>query len=240
MDEETRCWLQKCSLLRSSVPVDSLHRMKWSNCSAQASSCVSRHPSSSSDSRLSRGRRRRRSCRRKRSRNSRLESESGSKKQANCKRKGRPRSNTHAIPRSAHTVHDGQMSHSSVSMKGSEDLSRKPVTAMDYYFLKPNSTASSQTIPDESVTCIAVKEDRHHNIMSSVVLKKGTEAPWASKRVARFINSLGDKEITLKSDTEPGIIAFRNRVAEHCKMQRSRWRMQSKETNLQTDCSRTQ
>ena len=53
--------------------------------------------------------------------------------------------------------------------------------------------------------------------MSSVVLKKGIEEPWASERVARFITSLGYKEITLKSDTEPAIIAFRNRAAENCK-----------------------
>ena len=88
---------------------------------------------------------------------------------------------------------------------------------MDYNFLKPNSTSSSQTIPEESVTCIAMKEDRHQNIMSTIVLKKGFEEPWASKRVARLINSLGSKEITLKSDTEPAIIAFRDRVAENCR-----------------------
>ena len=52
---------------------------------------------------------------------------------------------------------------------------------MDHYFLKPVSTASSQTIPEESVTCIAVKEDRHQNIMSSVVLKKGIEEPRVSE-----------------------------------------------------------
>ena len=34
--------------------------------------------------------------------------------------------------------------------------------------------------------------------------------------MARFINSLGYKEITLKSDRVPAIIAFRNRVAENC------------------------
>ena len=65
--------------------------------------------------------------------------------------------------------------------------------------------------------CIAVKEDRHQNIMSSVVLKKGIEEPWAGERVARFINSLGYKEITLKSDTEQAIIAFRNRATEKCR-----------------------
>ena len=52
--------------------------------------------------------------------------------------------------------------------------------------------------------------------MSSVVLKKGVEEPWASERVARFTNSLEHKEITLKSDTEPAVVAFRNRVAEKC------------------------
>ena len=53
--------------------------------------------------------------------------------------------------------------------------------------------------------------------MSSVILKKGIEEPWANERVAKFINSLGCKEITLKSDTEPAIIALRNTVAENCK-----------------------
>ena len=56
-----------------------------------------------------------------------------------------------------------------------------------------------------------MKEDRHQNIMSSVALKKGVEEPWTIERVAKFI------DLTLKSDTEPAIIAFRNRVAEACK-----------------------
>ena len=64
--------------------------------------------------------------------------------------------------------------------------------------------------------CIAVNEDRHQNIMGSVVLKKRIEEPWASERVARFINPLRYKETTLKSDTESAIIAFRNREAEKC------------------------
>ena len=66
-----------------------------------------------------------------------------------------------------------------VSTKRSQDLSRRPMVAMDYYFLKPDSTANSQTIPDESMTCIAFKEDRYQKITSSVVLKKGIEEPWA-------------------------------------------------------------
>ena len=39
--------------------------------------------------------------------------------------------------------------HHHVSKKRSEELSRRPVIAMEYSFLKPNSTANSQTIPGE-------------------------------------------------------------------------------------------
>ena len=77
----------------------------------------------------------------------------------------------------------------------------------------PNVTA----ISEESITCVAVKEDRHQNIMSSVALKKGVEEPWTIERVVKFIDLLGYRDITLKSDTEPAIVAFRNRVAAMCK-----------------------
>ena len=50
---------------------------------------------------------------RRRSRSSRLESASRPKKQTDSKRKRRTRSNTRAIPRLVHTLHDGQRSHSS-------------------------------------------------------------------------------------------------------------------------------
>ena len=53
--------------------------------------------------------------------------------------------------------------------------------------------------------------------MSSVALKKGVEEPWTTERVAKLIDMLGDREITLKTDTEPAIIAPRSRVAEMCK-----------------------
>ena len=41
----------------------------------------------------------------------------------------------------------------------------------------------SQTIPDELVTCIAVKGDRHQNFMSSVILMKGIEEPLLGYKV---------------------------------------------------------
>ena len=55
-----------------------------------------------------------------------------------------------------------------------------------------------------------MKEERHQNIMSSVALKEEVEEPWTIERVVRFTDL---REITLKSDTEPAIVAFRNRAA---------------------------
>ena len=107
--------------------------------------------------------------------------------------------------------------HHHVAKQKSEDQSRRPIIAMDYFFMRMECSPSVQAISEESITCIAVKEDRHQNIMSSVALKKGVEEPWTIERVAKFIDLLGYREITLKSDTEPAIIAFRNRVAEACK-----------------------
>ena len=44
----------------------------------------------------------------------------------------------------------------------------------------------------------------------------GEEARLASEGRAKLRGLLAYREITLKSDTEPAIIAFRNRVAEMC------------------------
>ena len=107
--------------------------------------------------------------------------------------------------------------HHHTAMQESEDESRRTVIAMDYFFMKMESAPSAQSISEKSITCFAVKEDRHQNIMSSVALKQGVEEPWTTERVVKFIDFLGYREITLKSDTELAIIAFRNRVAALCK-----------------------
>ena len=83
--------------------------------------------------------------------------------------------------------------------------------------MRVESAPNVHAISEESMTCVAVKEDRHQNSMSSVALKKGVEEPWTIERVVRFIDLLGYREITLKSETEPAIVAFRNRVAAMCK-----------------------
>ena len=74
---------------------------------------------------------------------------------------------------------------------------------MDYYIMKLKYVVNARTMSEKSVTCIAVKEDRHQNIMSSLALKKGVEEPRRIERVAKFIDLLGYREIMLKSDTEP-------------------------------------
>ena len=69
---------------------------------------------------------------------------------------------------------------------------------------------------EKSVTCIPMREDRRQNIMSSVALTQGVEEPLTIERVAKFIDFLRHREITLKRNAEPAIIAFRNRAAEMC------------------------
>ena len=73
------------------------------------------------------------------------------------------------------------------------------------------SDVNAQIMSEEAVTCIAVKEGRHQNNMSSVAWEQGVEEPWTIERVAKFIGLVG---FTLKSDTEPATFAFRSRVAE--------------------------
>ena len=94
--------------------------------------------------------------------------------------------------------------HHHVAKQKSEDQLRRPIIAMDYFFMEMESAASVQAISEESITCVEVKDDRHQN-MSSVALKKGVEEPWTIERVVKFIDLLGYREITLKSDTEPAI-----------------------------------
>ena len=98
-----------------------------------------------------------------------------------------------------------------VAKQKSEDQSRRPIIAMDYLFMRMDSGPNVQAISEESIT------------MSSVALKKGVEEPWTIERVVRFIELLGHREIALKSDTEPAIVAIRNRVAAK---QKSPQRMQ--------------
>ena len=75
---------------------------------------------------------------------------------------------------------------------------------MNCSFLKPNSIANFQTIPDESVTGIAVKEDRHQNIMSSVVFEEGNRRTFGQVREWQGSSTRWYTESTLKSDTKAG------------------------------------
>ena len=64
---------------------------------------------------------------------------------------------------------------------------------MDFFFTRRESAPNVQAISEESITCVAVKEDRHQNILSSVA-KKGVEEPWTIERVLKFIDLLGNRE----------------------------------------------
>ena len=148
----------------------------------------------------------------------RLACEGRAKKETDSEGKRRARSNTRTVRRQVHTLYDGQRVHPSpLHQQKSEDPSRRPIIAMDSYFMKMKSVVNAQKTSQEAAACIAVKEDTHQSIMSSVALKKGVEEPWTIERVSKFIDLLGHREITLKSDTEPAVIAFRNRVVKMCK-----------------------
>ena len=97
-----------------------------------------------------------------------------------------------------------------------EDQSKRHSTAMDCYFMKVNSS-------EESVRCIAVKEGRHQNMMSSVALKKGVKETWAIERGVRFIGLLGYREITWTRSQQ----SLRSEaVWQKCAKQTSQQRMQ--------------
>ena len=101
--------------------------------------------------------------------------------------------------------------HYHITKQNSEDPPSRPTLAMENYFMNMNSVVNA------SVTCIAVKEDRHQNITSIVPWKQGVEEPWTLARVARFIDLLDHSDTTLKSDSEPVILALRKSVAEQYK-----------------------
>ena len=73
---------------------------------------------------------------------------------------------------------------------------------MGCHFMRIKCVGNAQTVSEEPVTCIAVKEDRHQNIMRNVALKKGLGEPWTIGRVAKFIDLLGYREILQSSRSE--------------------------------------
>ena len=62
--------------------------------------------------------------------------------------------------------------HHYVAKQKSEDQFRGPIIAMDYFLMRMESAPNVQAISEESITCVAVKEDGHQHIMRSVALKK--------------------------------------------------------------------
>ena len=81
----------------------------------------------------------------------------------------------------AHCMMGRGRTHHHVAKQKSEDESSRPIIAMDYFFMQMESAPSAQSISEESIACVAVKEDRHQNIMSSVALKKGVEESWSGQ-----------------------------------------------------------
>ena len=64
--------------------------------------------------------------------------------------------------------------HHHITKQRSEDESRRPTIAMDCYFMRMQPAVNAQTISEETIKTIAVKEDEHQNIMSTVRAEKGS------------------------------------------------------------------
>ena len=74
-------------------------------------------------------------------------------------------STTRAIQRLLQALIGLGRTHHHVSKLKSEDQMRRPTNATD---MKMKSFVTAHTMSEESVTCIAAKEDRHQKSMSSV------------------------------------------------------------------------
>ena len=106
----------------------------------------------------------------------------------------------------------GRTHHHVAKQKKTKDQSRRPIIATDYYFMKMKSVANAQTISEESITCTAVKDPRHPNIMSSVALKKGGRGTLDNREGGEVIDLLGYREI----DVEKRHRACNNCVQKSC------------------------
>ena len=91
----------------------------------------------------------------------------------------------------AHTARRAEVALIITCRSRTEDTARTPTIVMDHYFLKPNSTVNSETVSDESVTCIAVKEDRHQNIMSSVVIEERSRRALGKRESDKVYQCIG-------------------------------------------------
>ena len=71
----------------------------------------------------------------------------------------------------AHCMMGRGRTHHHVTKQKCEDQSRRTVIAI--FFMRMEPAPNVQEISEESITCVAVKEDRHQKNMSSVALRKG-------------------------------------------------------------------
>ena len=70
-----------------------------------------------------------------------------------------------------HFMMDSGRTHHHATKQRSEDETRRPTFAMNHHFMRMQPAVNSRTISEEALTCIAVNEDRHQSIRSSVALK---------------------------------------------------------------------
>ena len=85
-----------------------------------------------------------------------------------------------------------------------------PHLAIDYGFLKANNP---DDLADQvSNPILAGAEAKYGLTLAIAVPGKGNAAPWISKRVADWLDSLRSQTVTLKCDNEPAILALAQEI----------------------------
>ena len=163
-------------------------------------------------------------------------------RQTDAEREGRARSNTRTVQRLVHILYDGQRTHPvTTSPNKRVRIIREGHTCdgLPLHVADVKAVVNAQTVSGESVTCVAVKEDRHQNIMSSAALKKGVEEPWTLERVVRFIDLHVYRWITLKSDTDQQSLRSEKPCGRNVQSRSRKKRVQRKETRRRTGIENT-
>lgn len=87
---------------------------------------------------------------------------------------------------------------------------RRPQVVADYCFMSRGDRAEAERAGARPV--LVVKEVSDGPVLALAVPRKGGDAAWVARRCARWLDNLGHKRITIKTDQEPSIEAWAQSV----------------------------
>ena len=87
---------------------------------------------------------------------------------------------------------------------------RRPQVVADYCFMSRGDRAEAESAGAKPV--LVVKEVSDGPVLAIATPKKGGDVAWVARRCARWLDNLGHKRITIKTDQEPSIEAWAQSV----------------------------